>query len=109
MSKMFASVYYTNGKNQKEKDVNEWLRNEIDGTLLSDYEAWVKLCWACTEKAAELDHKYPRTKPLNVHHNSNWGFPFHISIGDSGNITVVEVRHEIDSSEESEGYGSSTT
>lgn len=101
MSKMFASVYFKNGKSQKEKDVNEWLRNEINGTLLSDYDAWVKLCWACTEKAAELDHKYPRTKPLSVSHYSDWGFPFHITIGDSGSITVVEVKHEIDGSEES--------
>ena len=101
MSKMFATVYYTNGKNHKEKEVNEWLRDEIDGTLLFDYEAFVKLCWACTEKAAELDHKYPRTKPLYVNHNSDWGFPYHISIGDSGSINVVEVKHEIDGSEES--------
>lgn len=99
MSKMFATVYFTNGKNQKEKEVNEWLRNEIDGTLLADLEAYDKLCHICIKKAAELNSKYRRTHPLVVVSNRDWGFPYHIRIGSSGQINVVEVKHELSGKE----------
>lgn len=102
MSKMFATVYFTNGKNQKEKEVNEWLRNEIDGTLLSDDEAWKRLCRTCFKKASELDIKYPRSKPLTISCSDGWGFPYQISFNDSGHINVVEVKHELIGKEETE-------
>ena len=96
---MFATVYYVNGKNRKEKEVNEWLLNKIDGTLLSGYEAWISLCRTCMEKASELDRKYPRTRPLSVGRNALWGFPYCITVGDSGSVHVVEVKHEIEEDE----------
>ena len=99
MSKMFATVYFTNGKNQKEKEVNEWLRNEIDGTLLADLKAYDKLRQICVKKAAELNSKYRRIHPLVVVSSRNWGFPYRISIGSSGQINVVEVKHELNGKE----------
>ena len=95
MNKMFATVTYTNGRNNKEKAANQWLRAEIDGTLLCGENAWHKLCRLCADKAARLDRQYPLSKPMAVAFTDGYGFPYYIDMGQSGHVTITEVKHEI--------------
>ncbi len=86
--KYHASLHHTNGRNLKERAMHDFLRDNVDDSLVIGEEGVEKLRSAIKKKAEELNAAYPRQKELTV---AQWTSVFGVRDGISFYPTDVSL------------------